>query len=42
MAKGKIITKEEKKKLQSLPIKLNFKLERTDGGTATYDSCMKG
>jgi penicillin-binding protein 1A len=27
MAKGKIITKEEKEKLQSLPIKLNFKLE---------------
>jgi penicillin-binding protein 1A len=28
MAKGKIITK-RKKKLQSLPIKLNFKLETT-------------
>ena len=36
MAKGKIITKEEKEKLQSLPIKLNFKLETHKDGTATY------
>jgi penicillin-binding protein 1A len=35
MAKGKIITK-EKEKLQSLPIKLNFKLETHKDGTATY------
>jgi penicillin-binding protein 1A len=28
--------KEEKEKLQSLPIKLNFKLETHKDGTATY------
>ena len=36
MEKGKIISKEEKEKLQSLPIKLNFKLETHKDGTATY------
>ncbi|MFV7236397.1 penicillin-binding protein 1A [Flavobacterium sp. ZB4R12] len=36
MEKGKIITAEEKEKLQSLPIKLNFKLETHKEGTATY------
>lgn len=36
MEKGKIISKEEKERLQSLPIKLNFKLETHKEGTATY------
>ena len=36
MAKGKIISKGEKERLQSLPIKLNFKLETHKDGTATY------
>jgi penicillin-binding protein 1A len=36
MEKGKIISKEEKERLQSLPIKLNFKLETHKDGTATY------
>jgi penicillin-binding protein 1A len=36
MEKATIITKEQKVKLQSLPIKLNFKLESHKDGTATY------
>ncbi|HEX9151404.1 MAG TPA: penicillin-binding transpeptidase domain-containing protein, partial [Flavobacterium sp.] len=36
MEKGNIITEEQKVKLQSLPIKLNFKLETHKEGTATY------
>ena len=36
MEKGKMITEVEKEKLQSLPIKLNFKLETHKEGTATY------
>ncbi len=36
MEKGDIITESEKEKLQSLPIKLNFKLETHKDGTATY------
>ncbi|MBG6186868.1 penicillin-binding protein 1A [Flavobacterium sp. CAN_S2] len=36
MQKGKIITEAEKERLQSLPIKLNFKLETHKDGTATY------
>jgi len=36
MEKGKMITEAEKEKLQSLPIKLNFKLETHKEGTATY------
>jgi penicillin-binding protein 1A len=36
MEKGKIITKSQKEKLQSLPITLNFKLESHREGTATY------
>lgn len=36
MEKGKMITEAEKVKLQSLPIKLNFKLETHKEGTATY------
>jgi penicillin-binding protein 1A len=36
MAKGKIITKEEKEKLQSLPIKLNFKLETHKDGSYVF------
>ncbi|TDD78138.1 penicillin-binding protein 1A [Flavobacterium caseinilyticum] len=36
MEKGKIITEAQKEKLQSLPIKLNFKLETHKEGTATY------
>lgn len=36
MEKGKIISNEEKEQLQSLPIKLNFKLETHKDGTATY------
>lgn len=36
MEKGKIITEAEKERLQSLPIKLNFKLETHKDGTATY------
>ncbi|TDE04424.1 penicillin-binding protein 1A [Flavobacterium sandaracinum] len=36
LEKGKIISKEEKERLQSLPIKLNFKLETHKDGTATY------
>ncbi|RKS94749.1 penicillin-binding protein 1A [Flavobacterium limicola] len=36
MEKGKIITEAEKERLQSLPIKLNFKLETHKEGTATY------
>ena len=36
MEKGKIISESEKKRLQSLPIKLNFKLETHKDGTATY------
>lgn len=36
MEKGQIITADEKEKLQSLPIKLNFKLETHKEGTATY------
>ncbi|MBC7748855.1 MAG: transglycosylase domain-containing protein [Methylotenera sp.] len=36
MEKGKIISNEEKERLQSLPIKLNFKLETHKDGTATY------
>ena len=36
MEKGKIISKGEKERLQSLPIKLNFKLETHKDGTATY------
>ena len=36
MEKGDIITEAQKEKLQSLPIKLNFKLETHKDGTATY------
>jgi penicillin-binding protein 1A len=36
MEKADIITEAEKLKLQSLPIKLNFKLESHKDGTATY------
>ena len=36
MEKGDITTESEKEKLQSLPIKLNFKLETHKDGTATY------
>ncbi|MDO8316381.1 MAG: transglycosylase domain-containing protein [Flavobacterium sp.] len=36
MEKGKMITEAEKERLQSLPIKLNFKLETHKEGTATY------
>jgi len=36
MEKAEIITEAEKLKLQSLPIKLNFKLESHKDGTATY------
>ncbi|OAB28530.1 penicillin-binding protein 1A [Flavobacterium fryxellicola] len=36
LEKGKIISNEEKERLQSLPIKLNFKLETHKDGTATY------
>ncbi|MFV8334929.1 penicillin-binding protein 1A [Flavobacterium sp. RSP29] len=36
MEKGKIISNDEKERLQSLPIKLNFKLETHKDGTATY------
>jgi penicillin-binding protein 1A len=36
MEKAKIITKEQKVQLQSLPIKLDFKLESHKDGTATY------
>ncbi|WP_348811913.1 penicillin-binding protein 1A [Flavobacterium maritimum] len=36
MEKAKIISKEQKVQLQSLPIKLNFKLESHKDGTATY------
>lgn len=36
MEKGKIITKAQKEKLQSLPITLHFKLESHREGTATY------
>lgn len=36
MEKGKIITKSQKEKLQSLPIILHFKLESHREGTATY------
>ena len=36
MEKGGIITESQKEKLQSLPIKLNFKLETHKDGTATY------
>jgi len=36
MEKGKIISKDEKERLQSLPIKLDFKLETHKDGTATY------
>lgn len=36
MEKGDIITESQKEKLQSLPIKLNFKLETHKDGTATY------
>jgi penicillin-binding protein 1A len=36
MEKAAIITKDQKVKLQSLPIKLNFKLESHKDGTATY------
>ena len=36
MAKGKIITQEEKVRLQNLPITLHFKLESHREGTATY------
>ncbi|MGO4904945.1 penicillin-binding protein 1A [Flavobacterium sp. W20_MBD1_R3] len=36
LEKGKIISKEEKERLQALPIKLNFKLETHKEGTATY------
>ncbi|MBP4141091.1 transglycosylase domain-containing protein [Flavobacterium sp. P4023] len=36
MEKGDIITEAQKEKLQSLPIKLNFKLETHKEGTATY------
>ena len=36
MEKAEIITEDQKLKLQSLPIKLNFKLESHKDGTATY------
>ena len=36
MEKAEIITESQKLKLQSLPIKLNFKLESHKDGTATY------
>ncbi|WP_269226927.1 penicillin-binding protein 1A [Flavobacterium eburneipallidum] len=36
MEKAKIISKSQKEQLQSLPIKLNFKLESHREGTATY------
>ena len=36
MEKGKIISEKEKERLQSLPLKLNFKLETHKEGTATY------
>ncbi|WP_269686230.1 penicillin-binding protein 1A [Flavobacterium lacustre] len=36
MEKAGIITKDQKVRLQSLPIKLNFKLESHKDGTATY------
>ena len=36
MEKGDIITEDQKAQLQSLPIKLNFKLETHKDGTATY------
>ena len=36
MEKGDIITEDQKVQLQSLPIKLNFKLETHKDGTATY------
>ena len=36
MQKAKIISEDEKERLQSLPIKLNFKLETHKDGTATY------
>ena len=36
MEKGDIITEDKKAQLQSLPIKLNFKLETHKDGTATY------
>lgn len=36
MEKANIITKDQKVRLQSLPIKLNFKLESHKDGTATY------
>ena len=36
MEKGHIITKEQKEKLQALPITLHFKLESHREGTATY------
>lgn len=36
MERSKIISKTEKERLQSLPIKLNFKLESHREGTATY------
>lgn len=36
MEKGKIITKNQKEKLQKLPISLHFKLESHREGTATY------
>ena len=36
MEKGNMITESQKERLQSLPIKLNFKLETHKDGTATY------
>mgnify|MGYP003434868497 FL=1 len=36
LEKGKIISEKEKERLQSLPLKLNFKLETHKEGTATY------
>ena len=36
MEKGDMITESQKEQLQSLPIKLNFKLETHKDGTATY------
>ncbi|RTY81336.1 penicillin-binding protein [Flavobacterium sp. GSP27] len=36
LEKGKIISKEEKERLQALPITLKFKLETHKDGTATY------
>ena len=36
MEKGDMITESQKERLQSLPIKLNFKLETHKDGTATY------